>query len=147
MCRLWLVLGCTGTPSLKYSLKYTKSNETRQPHQVIVNWLSWGFMAVNPLGLCTAWAVYFTTFFLDRPNPLKQLTSTCSHPCSRNWQLCFLNQQKGENDRWKYFMTKLHECCQTWRGSNPHKVTVLVIILWPFFFFRGISFIAPHKSI
>ena len=28
---------------------------------------------------------------------------------SRNWQLPFLNQQKGENDRRKYFMINLYE--------------------------------------
>ena len=33
----------------------------------------------------------------------------CAHSFARNWQLPFLNQQKGENDRRKYFMINLHE--------------------------------------
>ena len=35
----------------------------------------------------------------------KRLTSIVH----RNWQLPFLNQRKGENDRRKYFMINLHE--------------------------------------
>ena len=30
----------------------------------------------------------------------------CAHSFARNWQLFFLNQRKGENDRRKYFMIK-----------------------------------------
>ena len=33
----------------------------------------------------------------------------CAHYFARNWQLPFLNQRKGENDRRKYFMINLHE--------------------------------------
>ena len=33
----------------------------------------------------------------------------CAHSFARNWQLPFLNQWKGENDRRKYFMINLHE--------------------------------------
>ena len=33
----------------------------------------------------------------------------CAHSFARNWQLPFLNQRKGENDRRKYFMINLHE--------------------------------------
>ena len=33
----------------------------------------------------------------------------CVHSFARNWQLPFLNQQKGENDSRKYFMINLHE--------------------------------------
>ena len=33
----------------------------------------------------------------------------CAHSFARNWQLAFLNQRKGENDRRKYFMINLHE--------------------------------------
>ena len=36
------------------------------------------------------------------------------------WQLPFLNQRKGENDRRKYFMINLHkECCRPRWGLNP----------------------------
>ena len=31
----------------------------------------------------------------------------CAYSFARNWQLPFLNQRKGENDRSKYFMTNL----------------------------------------
>ena len=37
------------------------------------------------------------------------LTSICAHSFARNWQLSFLNQRKGENERRKYFMINLHE--------------------------------------
>ena len=33
----------------------------------------------------------------------------CAHSFARNWQLPFLNQRKGENDRRKYFMINLRE--------------------------------------
>ena len=33
----------------------------------------------------------------------------CAYSFARNWQLPFLNQRKGENDRRKYFMINLHE--------------------------------------
>ena len=33
----------------------------------------------------------------------------CAHSFARNWQLPFLNQWKGENDRRKYFMISLRE--------------------------------------
>ena len=43
----------------------------------------------------------------------------CAHFFARNWQLSFLNQQKGENDHRKYFMVNLHERFPTWWESNP----------------------------
>ena len=33
----------------------------------------------------------------------------CAHSFARNWQLPFLYQRKGENDRRQYFMINLHE--------------------------------------
>ena len=33
----------------------------------------------------------------------------CAHSFARHWQLPFLNQPKGENDRRKYFMISLHK--------------------------------------
>ena len=33
----------------------------------------------------------------------------CAHSSARNWQLPFLNQKKGENDRTKYFLINLYE--------------------------------------
>ena len=33
----------------------------------------------------------------------------CAHSFARNWQLSFLSQRKGENDRRQYFMINLHE--------------------------------------
>ena len=44
----------------------------------------------------------------------------CAHSFARNWQLPFLNQRKGGNDRIKYFMPNLHEgMLPTRRGLNP----------------------------
>ena len=61
---------------------------------------------VNPMGSCRARSVYLTTRLLGRLSPLSQY---CAHSFARNWQLPFLNQRKGENDRRKYFMINLHE--------------------------------------
>ena len=47
------------------------------------------------------------TFFLGRLSSLKWLTST--HSFTRNQQLPFLNEWKGENDHRKYFMVNLHK--------------------------------------
>ena len=58
---------------------------------------------VNPMGPCRARSVYLTTHLLARFNQY------CAHSFARNWQLPFLNQRKGENDRRKYFMINLHE--------------------------------------
>ena len=46
------------------------------------------------------------------------LTSICAHYFARHWQLFSLNQQKGENDRRKYFIISTKECCWTRQGSN-----------------------------
>ena len=44
----------------------------------------------------------------------------CAHSFARNWQLPFLNQRKGENDRRKYFMINLHErMLPTLAGVEP----------------------------
>ena len=44
----------------------------------------------------------------------------CAHSFTRNWQLHFLNQRKGENDRRKYFMINLHErMLPTLAGVEP----------------------------
>ena len=49
---------------------------------------------------------------------LGSLLVLSAHSFAINWQLPFLNQQKGENGRRNFFMTKLHEeSCRTW-GSN-----------------------------
>ena len=58
---------------------------------------------VNPMGSCRARSVYLTTRLLGRLSPLS------GYSFARNWQLPFLNQRKGENDHWKYFMINLHE--------------------------------------
>ena len=56
--------------------------------------------SVNPMGSCRAWSVYLTTHLLGRLSP---------HSFARNSQQPFLNQQKGENDRRKYFTINLHQ--------------------------------------
>ena len=71
---------------------------------------------VNPMGSCWAWSVYQTTCLLGRLSPLSGypvisimhilLPETDN---GRNWQLPFLNQQKGENDHRKYFMINIYE--------------------------------------
>ena len=40
----------------------------------------------------------------------------CAYSFARNWQLHFLNQQKGENDHRKYFMISMKECCRPGEG-------------------------------
>ena len=60
--------------------------------------MCWSFTAQSkPLGSCQVWSVYLTTHLLY-----------CAHSFTRNWQLPFMNQQKGENDRRKYFTINLH---------------------------------------
>ena len=71
----------------------------------------WGFYGpVNPVGSCRARSVYLTTLLLPAWST-KRLT--------RNWQLLFLNQRKGENVRRKYFMINLHERMLPTRRVEP----------------------------
>ena len=64
---------------------------------------------VNPMGSCRARSVYLTTRFYWAGLVLQAVNQYCAHSFARNWQLPFLNQRKGENDRRKYFMINLHE--------------------------------------
>ena len=48
----------------------------------------------------------------------KRLTSIVRILSKKNWKLHFLNQQKGENGRRKYFMINLHE--RTWLLVIPN---------------------------
>ena len=61
---------------------------------------------VNWLESCQAWSVYITTSVLGRLCPLSDLPV---QSFAINWQLTYLNQWRGEKDRRKYFMIKLHE--------------------------------------
>ena len=63
---------------------------------------------VNKMGSCRARSVYLTTRLLGRLSPLSGWPVLCTF-FRRNWQLPFLNQQKGENDCRKYFMINLHK--------------------------------------
>ena len=54
-------------------------------------------------------SVYLTTLFPRQAMSFKQLTRTYADSFARNWQLPFLNQWNGENDRRKYFMIYLHK--------------------------------------
>ena len=64
----------------------------------------WRFYGpVNPMGSSGARSVYLTTCLLGRLSPLLAVNQYCAHSFARNWQLPFLNQQKGENDCRKYF--------------------------------------------
>ena len=67
------------------------------------------YSPINPLGSCQAQSIYPTTCFPGQAMSPKQLTSTCAHSFARNWQLPFLNQQKGENDCRKYFIINLQD--------------------------------------
>ena len=58
-------------------------------------YLCWGFTAQSTHGVMSS-AVSLPSQY-------------CAHSFARNWQLPFLNQQKEENDRRKYFMINLHE--------------------------------------
>ena len=80
---------------------------------------------VNPLGSCKASQLTYPHFSLAAKSS-KVLTSTCAHSFPWNWQLPFLNLQKGENNCRKYFMINFHEiCCRTWSGSKrSHLITV-----------------------
>ena len=60
------------------------------------------------MGSYQARSVYLTTRLLGRLSPLA-VKQYCAHSFTRNWQLPFLDQRKGENDRRKYFMINLHE--------------------------------------
>ena len=53
---------------------------------------------VNPMGSYRARSVYLTTRLLSRLSPLIGWPVLC-HSFARNWQLTFLYQRKGENDR------------------------------------------------
>ena len=62
---------------------------------------------VNPMGSCRAQSVYLTTRLLGRLSFLA-VNQYCAHSFTKNWQLPFLDQRKGENDHRKYFMINLH---------------------------------------
>ena len=67
------------------------------------------YKQVNQMVSCQAWSVYLlTTLLLGKLSPLSGLP-VLSHSFTRNWQMPFLNQRKGENDHRKYFMINLHE--------------------------------------
>ena len=60
---------------------------------------------VNLMGSCRAPSVYLTTRLLGRFSPLA-VNPYCVRSFARSWQLPFLTQRKGEDDRRKYFMIK-----------------------------------------
>ena len=62
----------------------------------------------QPIRAMSSRSVYLTTLYLTGLSS-KLLNSTCAHSFTRNWQLPFLNQQKGENDCRIYFMINLHK--------------------------------------
>ena len=73
---------------------------------------------VNPLGSCRARSVYLSHVYWTGLI-LWAVNQYCVHSFARNWQLPFLNQRKGGNDRRKYLWSiSTTECCRP-RGSNP----------------------------
>ena len=65
-------------------------------------------LCVEVLGSCRARPVYLTNVYWAGL-VLYAVNQYCAHSFARNWQLPFLNQRKGENDRRKYFMINLYE--------------------------------------
>ena len=60
-----------------------------------------------------------THTFTGQAQSSKRLTQYCAYSFARDWQLPFLNQQKGEYDYRKYFMINLHErMLPTWRVTK-----------------------------
>ena len=55
------------------------------------------------------WFDFENKEFKDSRRHSSSWNQYCAHSFARNWQLPFLNQRKGENDRRKYFMINLHE--------------------------------------
>ena len=63
---------------------------------------------VNAVKVMLSWSVYIATLFLGRLSPLAVDQNLCTF-FYQKLTLFFVNQQKGENDQWKYFMINLHE--------------------------------------
>ena len=66
----------------------------------------------------------------------------CAHSFARNWQLPFLNQRKGENDRRKYFMINLHERILTCMNPDLNKLCESL----PFFFLSSLISMVEWKD-
>ena len=75
---------------------------------------------VNTIKVMLSPSVYLTKLFLGKLSLLSSWPVTV-HILVRNWQLPFLNQQKGENDHSKIFISwsiSMKECCPTRWVSN-----------------------------
>ena len=71
------------------------------------------------MGSCRARSVYLTTHLLGRLSPLSG-NQYRAQSFARNWQLLFLNQRKGENDRRNISCSiSTKECYRPRRGLNP----------------------------
>ena len=82
--------------------------------------LWWGFTAQSTQWGHVERGQFVLTYFYLEGLVLKVVCQYCAHSFTRNWQLPFLSQRKGENDRRKYFMINLHETMlPTRRRSNP----------------------------
>ena len=74
---------------------------------------------VNSMGSCRARSVHLTALLLDSI-VFSAVNQYCALSFTRNWQLPFFNQLKGDNDRRKYFMINLHKrMLPTWSNQNP----------------------------
>ena len=74
-------------------------------------WLFWGFTAQSTLSMsCRAAQLTYSHCSWAGLDLLSGLPVLRVHTFSINWQLSFLNQRKGENGRWNYFMINLHKC-------------------------------------
>ena len=71
----------------------------------------------GPVSPCWARSVFLTTLSLGRFSPLSS-SPVCAQS-ARNWQLPFLNQRKGENDRRNIsWSPSTNECCRPGGGRT-----------------------------
>ena len=100
-------------------LKYFKT-PSRVPTTFRFVYLFWGLRPSQSNGVMSSMVSLpnhtFTGFLLEAVNLY------CTHSFARNWQLTFLNQRKGVNDRKKYFVIGKEKKSKShfpWLGSNP----------------------------
>ena len=81
------------------------------------------------LSSCRAGHLTYSHVFLSRLSPLNDEAVLYAYTFASNWQLLFLNQWKGENDRRNDFMIILQESYVAELGSNLCS-DVLPTALW-----------------
>ena len=102
------------TVCMKCQNLFSGKKKIRKIFQNLVCWnfafcLCWGFMAQSTQWGHVELAQFTWPHFYWAGLVLWAVNKYCAHSFTRNWQLPFLNQWKGENDCRKYFMINLHE--------------------------------------